>query len=564
MAARASLAACGLVAVSSIALAQPNIDLQAIASGLPLPVAATHAGDGSGRLFITLQNGQVVIYDGTQVLPIRFLTLTSLVSCCGERGLLSVAFHPDYSTNGLFFVSYTDTAGDSVIARYSVSSTDANVADPDSALTILTADQPFGNHNGGQLQFGPDGYLYISLGDGGSSGDPQNRAQSLGTVLGKILRIDVDSGTPYAIPVDNPFVGVLGAREEIWAYGLRNPWRFSFDRSTGDLFIGDVGQNIWEEVNFQSASSPGGENYGWRRMEGNHCFNPATNCNDGTLTIPILEYQHTLGCSVTGGYRYRGSAIFALQGMYLFGDYCTGRIWSALPVGGGVWNAGQLLDTSLLISSFGEDAEGELFVADHSAPNGTLYRIIEATSPSGPEVSVSPGSLAFGAQLVEGGPTASLNVVIRNVGTAALAIGGVNLGGTSPSEFRLTADTGQIVLPPGQQRIVTLDFDPQENGGHFGSLTIFTNDADEDVTEVTLTGLGAEPTFVNLPGCLIDTNETFVAADALRAVICSIVAPGEVTFLAGRLIALDNGFFVGSGAMLTAAIDPALRHFVLP
>ncbi|HXV60008.1 MAG TPA: PQQ-dependent sugar dehydrogenase, partial [Vicinamibacteria bacterium] len=226
------------MAGSALTLAQPAIELQPIVSGLQLPVAATHAGDGSSRLFITLQGGHVVIYDGFQVLPLPFLAVGPLVSCCGEQGLFSVAFHPDFSNNGFFFVSYTDTAGDSVVARYTVSQTNPNVADLDSQVVILTADQPYSNHNGGQLQFGPDGYLYISIGDGGAGGDPLNFGQRPDTLLGKILRIDVDSGLPYAIPSDNPFVGVPGAREEIWAYGLRNPWRFSFDRLTGDLFIG--------------------------------------------------------------------------------------------------------------------------------------------------------------------------------------------------------------------------------------------------------------------------------------------------------------------------------------
>jgi glucose/arabinose dehydrogenase len=230
-----------------------------------------------------------------------------------------VAFHPNYVGNGFFYVSYTDAAGDSVIARYSVSA-DPNRADLASGVILLTITQPFSNHNGGQLQFGPDGYLYISIGDGGSGGDPQNNGQNLGNLLGKILRIDVASGFPFAVPADNPFVGVGGAREEIWSYGLRNPWRFSFDRLTGDLFIGDVGQSSWEEVDFQPAGSAGGENYGWRLMEGSSCFNPSTDCNNGTLTLPIREYDHTVGCSVTGGYRYRGSANFDLEGFYFYGD----------------------------------------------------------------------------------------------------------------------------------------------------------------------------------------------------------------------------------------------------
>jgi hypothetical protein len=314
-----------------------------------------------------------------QILSPPFLDITSLVSSGGERGLLGAAFHPNYVGNGFFYVSYTDAAGDSVIARYSVS-LDPNRADPTSGVILLTIPQPFSNHNGGQLHFGPDGYLYIGIGDGGSGGDPQNNGQDLGTLLGKILRIDVDSGFPFAVPADNPFVGVGGAREEIWSYGLRNPWRFSFDRLTGDMFIGDVGQNSWEEVDFQPANSTGGENYGWRLMEGNSCFNPAINCNNGTLTLPILVYDHSVGCSVTGGYLYRGSKNPNLNGLYLYGDFCSGLIWGAQEDGLGGWNTTVLLDTNFSISTFGEDESGEIYFAHLSATDGAIYQVVQSTS----------------------------------------------------------------------------------------------------------------------------------------------------------------------------------------
>ena len=371
------------------------ISLQPIATGLANPVGVTHAGDGSARLFINLQEGKIVIYDGSQVLPTPFLDISSLVSCCVERGLLGVAFHPNYENNGFFYVNYTDTAGDTVVARYSVSA-DPNVADPGTASILLTQDQPFANHNGGQLAFGPDGYLYIGLGDGGSGGDPQNNGQGLQTLLGKILRIDVDGGPPYAIPPDNPFVADPDALDEIWAYGLRNPWRFSFDRLTGDLLIGDVGQNLWEEVDLQPASSAGGENYGWRRMEGNHCFNPSTNCNDGTLTLPIIEYGHsgTDNCSVTGGYGYRGAPSSPAYGSYFYGDYCSGRIWGATDNGDGTWTATELLDTPHLISTFGEDEAGEIYLAHHTSPDGVIYRLVLPPPVGGitelPETAESP------------------------------------------------------------------------------------------------------------------------------------------------------------------------------
>ncbi len=345
-----------------------------IATGLKMPVAITHTGDGSGRLFIALQNGQIIIYDGTQVLPTPFLNIESLVSCCGEQGLLSVAFHPNYANNGFFYVNYTNTNGDTVIASYTVSA-DPNVADPNSSVILLTITQPFSNHNGGQLQFGTDGYLYIGMGDGGSGGDPQNNAQNLEVLLGKMLRIDVDSGIPFTIPPDNPFVGNPSARDEIWAFGLRNPWRFSFDRLTGDLFIPDVGQEDWEEVNFQLSGGSGGENYGWRMMEGNHCFNPTTNCNDGTLTLPILEYDHSLGCSITGGFRYRGNMNLQLSGTYIYGDFCSGRIWGATEDDNGVWTTTELLDTNFDISAFGEDEASEIYFSHYSTSDGAIYRL---------------------------------------------------------------------------------------------------------------------------------------------------------------------------------------------
>lgn len=354
--------------------AHAALQFQSVASGLSNPVALTHAGDGSGRLFFTLQEGLILIFDGARILPTPFLDIRSQVSCCGEQGLLSVAFQPDYASNGFFFVNYTNRAGHTIIARYQVSE-DPNIANFRSRRTVLKVHQPFPNHNGGQLQFGPDGYLYIGLGDGGSGGDPGNRAQKPKSLLGKMLRVDVNRRSRYAIPPSNPFVGGRGVRREIWASGLRNPWRFSFDRFTGDLYIADVGQNAWEEVNYQPSAGQGGENYGWRLMEGNHCFNPASDCDDGTLVPPIVEYDHTLGCSVTGGYVYRGSLVPALFGTYLFGDFCTGVIWGTRFDQATGWTTTVLHDTNFTISTFGEDQEGELYVADYGT--GTIYRIVE-------------------------------------------------------------------------------------------------------------------------------------------------------------------------------------------
>jgi len=350
-----------------------DVALLPIATGLNQPVALTHAGDT--RLFITEQAGTIRIYDALGLRATPFLDIRSLVLAGGERGLLSVAFHPQYRDNGLFFVYYTNRNGDNSVARYKVSSTDPARGDPASATILLTIPHPdFANHNGGQLQFGPDGFLYIGTGDGGSGGDPSNHAQDLSQLLGKLLRIDVDHGSPYAIPPSNPFVNRTGARGEIWAYGLRNPWRYTFDRVTGDMWIGDVGQNIWEEIDLQPATSIGGENYGWRRMEGFHCFNPSTNCTDPSFTMPILEYQHLGGaCSVTGGYRYRGTQVPALNGAYLYGDYCTGTIWTATQSNGN-WFPKILFQTTINISSFGEDVSGELYVLD--VAGGKVYKMI--------------------------------------------------------------------------------------------------------------------------------------------------------------------------------------------
>jgi glucose/arabinose dehydrogenase len=362
-----------LVLAAVLAQAEPSIALEPIATGLADVVSITNAGDN--RLFVTLQNGLVMIHDGTRVLPEPFLDIRSLVTSGGERGLLSVAFHPDYALNGLFYVNYTNTGGHTVVARYSVLPQNPNRANQSSAVPILTINQPFPNHNGGQLQFGPDRYLYIGTGDGGSGGDPNNRAQNLGDLLGKMLRIDVDGASPYAIPASNPFVGRTGARPEIWSFGLRNPWRFSFDRASGDLWIADVGQGKWEEIDYQPAASIGGENYGWRRMEGSHCFNPPSNCNTGALVLPVIEYDHDSGCSVTGGYVYRGSMSPRLNGMYIYGDYCSGKIWGATRNADGSVTTRDLLDVSFNISTFGEDVNGEVYVGGYS--NGTLYRIVD-------------------------------------------------------------------------------------------------------------------------------------------------------------------------------------------
>ena len=347
----------------------PVISLTRVAGGLAQPVTVTHAGDGSGRLFVVEQEGRIRIIRNGAVLPAPFLDITSLVTPTGgEQGLLGLAFPPGFTSRRTFYVNYTDRTGvgNIVIARFGLSA-DADRADPLSRQELLNIVQPFANHNGGQLAFGPDGHIYIGSGDGGSRGDPLGNGQNRGTLLGKILRIDVLSGvTPYAVPAGNPF------GNEIWSYGLRNPWRFSFDRLTGDLYVADVGQDLVEEVDFQPAGSGAGVNYGWSIMEGSRCFG-STTCNTAGLTLPVAEYLHGSGdCSVTGGYVYRGSAT-ALKGIYFYGDFCSGRIWG-LRRNGTVFETALVADTTLSISTFGEDETGELYVADYAT--GDIYRIV--------------------------------------------------------------------------------------------------------------------------------------------------------------------------------------------
>lgn len=340
----------------------PQVALQRIATGLTQPVYVVHAGDGSGRLFIVEQAGVIRVLRNGRLRPTPFLDIRRRVIAGGELGLLSVAFHPRYATNGRFFVNYTADAGNlrTVIAEYRVSASNPDMADVGERVLLEIA-QPFRNHNGGLNLFGPDGMLYIGMGDGGSGGDPFNNGQRLDALLGKLLRLDVDGGTPYRTPPSNPFIGRGSARGEIWAYGLRNPWRFSFDRGTGRLFLADVGQNAWEEVDLVEK----GQNYGWSIMEGTHCFNPPTDCNTNALRLPIAEYGRADGCSITGGYVYRGPRIRGLVGRYLFGDYCSGRVWALSETAPGRWAAAQLLETGLRISSFGEDQDGEIYIVDH-------------------------------------------------------------------------------------------------------------------------------------------------------------------------------------------------------
>jgi glucose/arabinose dehydrogenase len=349
---------------------QQGVQLEAVASGLTNPVHLT-APAGDARLFIVEQSGRIRIVQNGQLLGTPFLDLSSKLRYGGEQGLLSLAFHPQYATNGFFYVNYTDNSGDTRVERYRVSS-DPNRADPASAKQILFVDQPYSNHNGGHILFGPDGMLYIGMGDGGSGGDPQGNGQNRGSLLGKLLRIDVNSGDPYGIPTGNPFANSAGARPEIWAYGLRNPWRIAFDRTDSRLYVADVGQNAVEEINVVPAVT-GGQNYGWNVLEGSRCYG-SSNCSRSGLTLPVTEYSHSDGCSVTGGIVYRGSRLPQLRGHYFYSDYCQGWIRSFRYANGQAteprtWNLGEIGQ----VLSYGEDSAGEMYVL---SANGRVYRFI--------------------------------------------------------------------------------------------------------------------------------------------------------------------------------------------
>jgi len=395
----AAVTAATLLMLSSTAWSRfPGIRFIPVAGGFTSPVHIANAGDGSGRLFVVEQGGTVRIISGGSVLSAPFLNISAKVISGGERGLLNITFPPEFATKQYFYVNYTrDPDGATVIARYHVTA-NPNVADPASEEVLLVVIQPFANHNGGMMAFSPvDGYLYIGMGDGGSGGDPNNFAQNVNPLpgnqhlLGKLLRIGVEAGVvPYAIPPTNPLFN--GVQSEIWARGLRNPWKFSFDRQNGNLYIADVGQNRREEVNFRPASSTGKENYGWRILEGSLCFNPSAGCVPPQLYVPpVTEYPHSLGCSVTGGYVHRGTEFAALNGIYFFGDFCTGIIWGLQRVGAG-FERKQLADTSYSISTFGEGEDGSVFVVDRAL--GNVFRIAATVTmvfPNGGEM-ISSGS----------------------------------------------------------------------------------------------------------------------------------------------------------------------------
>lgn len=352
-----------------------RLELHPVMTELSMPVALTHAGDSSGRLYVAEQAGRIVWFRPGETNTHEFLDLSEKTVAGGEQGLLGLAFHPDFETNGRLFVNYTDLAGDTVIEEYTSGSLSA---DPGSGRVILTFDQPYPNHNGGHLAFGLDGFLYIASGDGGSGGDPHDNGQRLDTLLGKILRIDVDVNTDshraYAIPPANPFVDDSSARPEIWAYGLRNPWRFSFDQVAQDLWIGDVGQNVSEEIN-RAPAGASGINYGWNELEGSECYEPPSGCNEKGTQLPLTQYSHEFGCSVTGGYVYRGSEYPAMQGGYFFSDFCSGTLWAIPADAASGRSPSPMLETDYSVSSFGQDEEGELYITDMAA--GQVLQLID-------------------------------------------------------------------------------------------------------------------------------------------------------------------------------------------
>lgn len=369
----------GRVAAPTFDPAVNQIDVESFVEGFDQPLFLTHAGDESGRIFVVEKAGTIRIVRDGAVVETPFLDITDRVTTDGnEQGLLGLAFAPNFEESGYFFVHYSDLEGNTVISRFQVDAANGDVADAAGEFFVLQIEQPARNHNGGMIAFGPDGYLWIGMGDGGGGGDTYGNGQNPASLLGKMLRIDVTSDTsvPYVIPADNPWVEAdwdgADVPDEVWAVGLRNPWRYSFDRHTGDLWIADVGQNELEEVNYTVAGTPGGLNYGWPIMEGTQCFE-SDSCDSEGLVLPVAEYNRDGGCSITGGYVYRGSEYPMLQGVYLFGDYCTGNLWATIPNPDGSWNTTEMNSVDVTISSFGEDENGELYVTDLSS--GVIYQV---------------------------------------------------------------------------------------------------------------------------------------------------------------------------------------------
>ena len=369
-------AACGSGGATAPPEGTVPVGLQEVASGLSFPVYLTAPPGDASRLFIVEKTGAIRIVKAGALLATPFLDLTGRVGTASEQGLLCLAFDPGYATNGRFVVHYTDVSGNTVVSAFRVATDDPDRADPTSESVLLTVQQPAPNHNGGQILFGSDGMLYVGLGDGGGSGDPEGTGQSLTDLLGDILRLDVSAGAGYTVPPDNPFAGRTDARPELWSIGLRNPWRFTFDPATGDLYVADVGESAWEEVDVVTAAQGAGRgaNFGWSAMEGRHCFGGG-GCDPSRYTLPVLEYAHSDGCSVIGGFVYRGAAIPALQGHYFYADYCSGWVRSFRLQDGSAVESQQwpTLAPGGAVPGFGQDAAGELYVL---SAEGRVFRIV--------------------------------------------------------------------------------------------------------------------------------------------------------------------------------------------
>lgn len=515
----------GLALLHAPAWSQLDINAvrtQRVATGFSNPVGISNADDGSGRLFIVEQSGRIWILDSNFNRSAQpFLDIRDRVTSGGERGLLSVAFPPDFAASQVFFVNYTNPA--TVVSRFQVSAGNSNQADPASEVVYLTEQQPFSNHNGGDMHFGPDGYLYVAMGDGGSGDDPGNRAQDLSNRLGKMLRLDVSQGAPARAPTTNPFFGQSNVRPEIWSYGLRNPWRFSFDRATGEIFIGDVGQQQREEVTFEPAGT-GGLNHGWRRMEGTRCNIPSVGCDDGSLTLPILEYDHSGGrCSITGGYVYRGSLFPALSGSYFFADFCSGELFGA-HFDNGTWATAGAVQLGFSVSGFGEDEAGEVYFTNYS---GEIYRL-EAIS-TGPQI--SSGGVVNAASLAGGAVSPGSIVSVFGAGLASQTASATQLplptmldgssfsfGGTPAEMFFTSPGQANILVPRSLEGAANVQLTPSRDGVSGPAATVALTPFAPGIFTVDQSGGGQGAVLIAGSGLLAASTEVgFSAARPARS-----------------------------------------------
>lgn len=547
-----ALAVCALFSTVEAAAA---IIWNKVFSGLSQPVDIVSPRDGTGRLFLVQQTGAIRVVRNGAIQPTSFIDLSGLITPGGEQGLLGLAFHPQYATNRQFFVNYT-RAGDgaTIVARYTANPNNPDIADPQSATTLLTIAQPYSNHNGGSVKFGADGFLYIGMGDGGSSNDPQLRAQDKTTLLGKILRIDVNSGNPYAIPPGNPFPNGVGGLPEIFAIGLRNPWRISFDRLNGDFWIGDVGQGAVEEIDLLPAGAGAGANLGWRVLEGNQCTGlsgPVT-CTDPTLTAPVITYTHTVGCSVTGGFVYRGQAVPALVGQYLYGDFCSGRLWAAQKNGAGQWIPALLGDTTFGISAFGEDEAGELYFADYGA--GDIYKFAD-NAPASPILAMTSTSLNFG-NVVVGVTSAAQTITVTNAGAGTLTLASLTGGtgsGRSAEFLRTGTCANGTMLTGAQSCTIVYQFKPGQTGARSAVLAIASDGGNASLA-LAGTGVAAGQTPVLTPSAtsLSFGSVNLGSSSATQTITVTNTGGGTLTLASLTPGGANPGDFVRTGTCANA------------